>query len=287
MCGIAGFLEPGPLLPAADDIGVRMASAIARRGPDDHGVWSDSNAGIVLAHRRLAVLDLSEAGHQPMISPSGRFVIVYNGEIYNHLELRNSIQRAGHAPAWHGHSDTETLLALVDAWGLEETLRRCVGMFAFALWDRAERRLSAGTGSVRSPSTTGGSAGRCFFGSELAALRAHPSFEHRIDRAVLTESIDCRLFPARRRSTRASASFRRRAARSRQRQDGPESGQRASSPVLSLLEAAQQASADPFKGSLDDAADRLDDLLRASLSGQMLSDACRSVPFCLVVLIRR
>jgi len=274
MCGIAGFLEPGPLLPAADDIGVRMASAIARRGPDDHGVWSDSNAGIVLAHRRLAVLDLSEAGHQPMISPSGRFVIVYNGEIYNHLELRNSIQRAGHAPAWHGHSDTETLLALVDAWGLEETLRRCVGMFALALWDRAERRLSLARDRIgEKPLYYGWQRGKLLFGSELAALRAHPSFEHRIDRAALTEYIDCGYVPG-------PASI----------YEGicklpagglleVDSGRTGPSPdsarfhrYWSLLEAAQQASADPFRGSLDDAADRLDDLLKASLSGQMLSD---------------
>src|SRR4029077_18856942 len=114
-----------------------MGQSISHRGPDDSGVWIDNESGLVLAHRRLSVVDLSPAGHQPMFSPDRRYVIVFNGEIYNHLALRKEL---GNLP-WRGHSDTETLLACFDACVVEPTLKRAVGMFAFALWDRASRLL--------------------------------------------------------------------------------------------------------------------------------------------------
>ena len=107
-------------------------------------MWIDTEAGIGLGHKRLSIVDLSPAGTQPMVSESQRYVIVYNGEIYNHLELRATLDRSGLSPAWRGHSDTETLLAGFDAWGVEETIARSVGMFAFGLWDRRERVLSLG-----------------------------------------------------------------------------------------------------------------------------------------------
>ncbi|HLA34794.1 MAG TPA: asparagine synthetase B, partial [Rhodocyclaceae bacterium] len=118
-----------------------MADTLTSRGPDDVGVWLDEACGVALAHRRLSVVELSAAGHQPMSSASGRYVIVFNGEIYNHLDLRRDL--AQRAPQqWRGHSDTETMLACIDAWGIAATLTRTVGMFALALWDRDERSLT-------------------------------------------------------------------------------------------------------------------------------------------------
>ncbi len=111
---------------------------MGHRGPDAAGVWADAAAGIALAHRRLSILDLSPAGSQPMASASGRFVIVFNGEIYNHLDLRRMLGEL----AWSGHSDTETLLACIEAWGIAPTLSRLTGMFAFAVWDSARRELT-------------------------------------------------------------------------------------------------------------------------------------------------
>ena len=112
MCGLTGFFRPSAPLHADSDATLRrQADCLAHRGPDDEGLWLDAAAGIALGHRRLAIIDLSAAGKQPMISASGRFVLAYNGEIYNHLELRAELQRAGAAPGWRGHSDTETLLA--------------------------------------------------------------------------------------------------------------------------------------------------------------------------------
>src|SRR5690606_8721785 len=130
MCGIAGFysLDPLPEEAAVRGTIARMTAALASRGPDEQDEWCDRTAGIALGHRRLAVIDPSPAGHQPMTSPSGRYVMVYNGEAYNHLVLREELGER----AWRGHSDTETLLACFDAFGIEPTLKRAVGMFAFA-----------------------------------------------------------------------------------------------------------------------------------------------------------
>ena len=142
MCGIAGLIESAPL-PDVDTLRARtrvMADAISHRGPDDGDVWIDSGRCVALAHRRLSILDLSPSGHQPMHSACARYVVVFNGEIYNWAELRGELATAKHSPVWRGHSDTEVLLAAIAAWGLEATLRRARGMFALALWDRAEKR---------------------------------------------------------------------------------------------------------------------------------------------------
>ena len=139
MCGIAGFINPRTAdLEATCHA---MACALVHRGPDDSGYWVQRDIGLGLAHRRLSIVDLSPAGHQPMRSASGRYEIVFNGEIYNHLALRRQLEDGG-ARAWRGHSDTETLLAAIDAWGLQSTLQRCVGMFALAIWDRERRVLT-------------------------------------------------------------------------------------------------------------------------------------------------
>ena len=160
-----------------------MAERIAHRGPDHFGVWFEFDAGVVLAHRRLAILDLSSAGNQPMVSMSGRYVITFNGEIYNHLLLRKELE----SESWRGHSDTETLLAGIEKWGAERTLRKAVGMFAFALWDRAERTLVLARDRMgEKPIYYGWQRNTFLFGSELTALRAHPAFQGEIDRDALT-----------------------------------------------------------------------------------------------------
>ena len=142
MCGFAGFLtSDASALGSPEAIATQMAKAIEHRGPDDSGAWADAQTGIALGFRRLSIIDLSPAGHQPMASSGGRFVIAFNGEIYNHLEMRTELQVAGAAPAWRGHSDTETLLAGFEHWGVEAMLKRTVGMFAIALWDVQTRML--------------------------------------------------------------------------------------------------------------------------------------------------
>lgn len=150
-----------------------MTSAIAHRGPDDSGYWIDAEAGVALGHRRLSIIDLSPQGHQPMASASGRYIVVYNGEIYNYETLRSELQIAGKAPEWRGSSDTEVLLAAFDAWGVEETLRRCIGMFAIALWDRQKQTITFGRDRMgEKPLYYGNVGGRLLFGSELKTLRS-------------------------------------------------------------------------------------------------------------------
>lgn len=195
MCGFAGFLGSmgASDREAARSALTRMADAIVSRGPDDFGIWTD-DPGIGLAHRRLSILDLSPAGHQPMACPTGRYVIAFNGEIYNHLGLRRELDQSGSMPAgdhpWRGHSDTETLLAGFLAWGIRATVERCIGMFAFAVWDRQERVLTLARDRLGEKPLYYGWQGQgdraCFlFGSEVKALRQHPGFTAGIDRGAL------------------------------------------------------------------------------------------------------
>lgn len=180
MCGVTGFLRAGNGDAAA--IGRRMADALVSRGPDDAGVWHDAAAGVVLAHRRLAVLDRSPAGHQPMHSASGRFVIAFNGEIYNHLALREVLGDM----TWRGHSDTETLLCAFEAWGIEKTLQQLVGMFAIVLWDSLKRELTLARDRIgEKPLYYGWQGGVFLFGSELKALAEHPAWRPELDRDAL------------------------------------------------------------------------------------------------------
>ena len=188
MCGIAGLLRPGGGdASALAGYAERMASALAHRGPDAAGVWTDAPSGIALSHRRLSILDLTDAGAQPMHSANGRFTVTFNGEIYNHLDLRADLEAAGAAPRWRGHSDTETLLAAVAHWGVAEALRRFAGMFALALWDAETRTLTLARDRFgEKPLYYGWSGGDFLFGSELKALAAHPGWEGQLDRAALT-----------------------------------------------------------------------------------------------------
>ena len=185
MCGIAGLLSGGRTHP---DFAARMIGPLAHRGPDDHGLWVDSEAGIGLGHRRLSIVDLTPHGHQPMQSADGRLVITYNGEIYNHADLRAELDSTGMTPpgGWRGHSDTETLLQVISAWGLDRAVERSVGMFAFALWDVSTRKLFLVRDRFgEKPLYYGWIGGDFLFASELKAMRAHPRFDNPVDRCAL------------------------------------------------------------------------------------------------------
>ena len=193
MCGVAGLLcTKNTILPSddLDRIVHKMASALDLRGPDSSGFWSDSASRIALSHRRLAVLDLSPAGHQPMHSISGRFTISFNGEIYNHLAIRAELTKMGVIPRWRGNSDTETLLAAVEHWGLDDTLKRCVGMFALVLWDSKYRTLSLARDRLGEKPlyygwTGNGGQGAFVFASELKGILAYPGFNAPVSVAAL------------------------------------------------------------------------------------------------------
>jgi asparagine synthase (glutamine-hydrolysing) len=185
MCGIAGFIDR--TVRDLEGTCAAMTATLTHRGPDDGGCFTQRDSGVALGHRRLSILELTAAGHQPMTSASGRFTVVYNGEIYNHLAIRDELDfQPGGAQAWRGHSDTETLLAAVEVWGLRETLRRCCGMFALALWDRQRRVLSLARDRAGEKPLYYGRCGTAFlFGSELKALQAHPAFDAQVDRGSL------------------------------------------------------------------------------------------------------
>lgn len=196
MCGIAGIWGAGSrnrgLLEG-------MASSLRHRGPDDEGLWLDEAAGLALVHRRLAVVDLSSQGQQPMLSSDGRWAISYNGEIYNHLEIRRDLEQSGRAPAggWRGHSDTETLVEAIAVMGVDRVLPKLVGMFAFALWDRRERVLHLVRDRFGEKPLYFGWIGRDFlFASELKALRRYPDFDPPLDEEALAAYFAITAIPA-------------------------------------------------------------------------------------------
>ncbi|MGB6241300.1 MAG: asparagine synthase (glutamine-hydrolyzing) [Castellaniella sp.] len=273
MCGLAGFLNSvrGSDRAAANAVLERMADTIVSRGPDDAGAWSDET-GIGLAHRRLSILDLSPAGHQPMACASGRYMIVFNGEIYNHLDLRRELDAAG-ALAWRGHSDTETLLAGFLAWGIRATVERCTGMFAFAVWDRQDQTLTLGRDRLGEKPLYYGWQGQgdaaCFlFGSELKALRAHPRFAAAIDRDALCLLMRHNYIPAPHsiyqgiRKLPAACLL---TVSQRQREPRIES-------YWSLADVAVAGVRAPFAGSAEQATDALEDLLMSAVGRQMMAD---------------
>jgi asparagine synthase (glutamine-hydrolysing) len=185
MCGITGILLPqrSHKVNLSDELHA-MTAALNHRGPDDRGYWQDEHAGLYFGHQRLAIIDLSVEGQQPMLSPTGRYVLAYNGEIYNFPELRRDLEEAG--VVFRGHSDTEVLLAAIEAWGLEASIARCVGMFAFSLWDRQERVLSLVRDRLGiKPLYYGLHDGGLLFGSELKALTAASFFHKEIDHSVV------------------------------------------------------------------------------------------------------
>ncbi len=190
MCGFAGFLGGLAAQGQLEDEATlkRMANTMANRGPDGSGFWTDVEQRVGFGHRRLSIVDLSLAGHQPMLSCSDRYVIAFNGEIYNHLDCRAALATTG--GGWRGHSDTETLLAGFDAWGIQGAVDRCIGMFAFAVWDKQTRTLTLGRDRLGEKPLYYGWQGQgqnatFLFGSELKALKAHPAFTASIDRNAL------------------------------------------------------------------------------------------------------
>ena len=193
MCGIAGYWSsplPSDLLIGQVET---MIDALVHRGPDDSGIWVDARSGIGLGHRRLSILDLSAEGHQPMFSPSGRYAIIFNGEIYNFETLRRELMGV----RWRGHSDTEVMLAAIEAWGLINAVRRFVGMFAFALWDRQEQRLHLVRDRLGiKPLYFGSTNGTLLFGSELKAICRHPSFDCVIDHGSILAFLRHNYIPA-------------------------------------------------------------------------------------------
>ncbi|WP_298610701.1 asparagine synthase (glutamine-hydrolyzing) [uncultured Thiothrix sp.] len=191
MCGIAGFFGFNHLTDPANTL-ERMTASLVHRGPDAQGTWLDADAQIALGHRRLAIVDLSAAGQQPMNSACGRYICVFNGEIYNHQALRTELEQQLGAPAWRGHSDTETLLACFAHWGIERSLQKTVGMFAIAVWDKQERSLYLMRDRMGEKPLYYGWIGTQFaFASELKALRQLPSFKAEIDRDVLASYMQC------------------------------------------------------------------------------------------------
>lgn len=186
MCGIVGFFDPNKSLPTAQMRAtvLKMAATLESRGPDDEGSWVDAEAGIALGHRRLSIIDLSQAGHQPMVSEGGRFVISYNGEVYNFAELRRELENKG--AAFRGGSDTEVVLAAVEAWGVEAATKRLIGMFSFAVWDRESRSITLVRDRLGiKPLYWGWSGEVLFFGSQPGAFSRHPAWTPEIDREAL------------------------------------------------------------------------------------------------------
>lgn len=206
MCGLTGFIQPkGFNADLAKDIVSRMAFTLAHRGPDDCGTWLDAENGVALAHRRLSIIDLSPAGHQPMESFDGRYVVVFNGEIYNHIAMRDELEQEKINKklilSWKGKSDTETLLMGFAIWGIKSTIQRCIGMFAFVVWDRKERIVTLGRDRLGEKPLYYGWQGEdenaCFlFGSELKAIKNHPSFCSKINRNALAQFMRHNYIPA-------------------------------------------------------------------------------------------
>ncbi|PIF76981.1 asparagine synthase (glutamine-hydrolysing) [Variovorax sp. 54] len=273
MCGFSGFLGNWNDVATPDAVLRRMTDAIAHRGPDSDGHWFDEAAGIAMGHRRLAIVDLSPAGAQPMVSASGRWVLIFNGEIYNHLDLRVELGQHQGGLAWRGHSDTETLLACFDRWGIRATVERSIGMFAFSVWDRQARTLTLARDRLGEKPLYYGWQGRgraavFLFGSELKALHAHPAFGAQINRDALClfmrhnnvgghhsiyEGIH-KLLPGSLLSVSQAA---------------PEP---AFQTYWSSAAAAQRGMAQRFEGSPTEAVDELEVLLKDAVRRQMMAD---------------
>lgn len=263
MCGIAGVFGH-----ASSDLRQTveaMVASIRYRGPDDHGVWIDPEVGLGLGHARLSILDRSSAGHQPMVSRSGRYVVTFNGEIYNHLELRTQLGSV----SWRGHSDTETLLAAIETWGTEKTLQSLVGMFAFGLWDRVERCLTLARDRIGEKPLYYGWCRRAFlFGSELKALEAYPDWDGQIDRGALACFMRYAYVPL---PHSIYAGIRKLLPGTYLTVTGSDTPGSSLEPrtYWSALEAARQPE---WNVSEREAADELDRLLRQAIKGQMVAD---------------
>ena len=261
MCGLTGFLGPARPVDEQRAIIRKMSDAIVHRGPDDFGEFIDE--GLALGFRRLAIVDLSEAGHQPMTSASGRYVIVFNGEVYNFEQLRRELPNA----AFRGHSDTEVMLAAVEAWGLEIAVKKFIGMFAFALWDRRERALHLVRDRMGvKPMYYGFANGTFLFGSELKALRRHPDFDSTLDRDAVAAYLRFLNVPAPMSIYKAI----------RKQMPGTivtlKDGAVRTTVYWSAAAAAERGIANRFRGTEAAAAETLDALLRDAVAMRMVAD---------------
>lgn len=271
MCGFAGYF--GSIGHAdATQLLQTMGDAIAHRGPDDSGSWVDEQAGIGLVHRRLSILDLSPAGHQPMLSRSARFVLAFNGELYNFDEIRHAIEAKG-AYRWRGHSDTEVMLAAFEQWGIEDALSRFVGMFSFALLDRQDRCLYLCRDRLgEKPLYYGWSGATFLFGSELKALRVHPEWRGNVDRGALALLMRHNYIPA---PYSIYVGIRKVIPGTILRLD-VEAIRADVEPSIktywSAARAVKDGLATPFVGSDADAVSDVDRLLRQAVAGQMVAD---------------
>src|SRR5882724_10898814 len=273
MCGIAGFWDSSAMAGEAEleQTALRMALALQHRGPDDQGTWADEHASLALAHRRLAILDLSSEGHQPMHSADKRYVLVFNGEIYNFEDLRNSLEQLGHS--FRGRSDTEVMLAAFCQWGVLPALERFVGMFAFALWDRCACRLHlARDRAGEKPLYYGWSDDAFVFGSELKALRAHPRWSAGIARGALALLVRHGYIPAPhsiydgiyKLPPGCVLTLTESHIRARQRPEPV--------PYWSAQTIAEAGAIQPFTGTAEEAGEQLRTMLLESVSQQMVAD---------------
>jgi asparagine synthase (glutamine-hydrolysing) len=250
-----------------------MADTLAHRGPDDAGTWTDPAVGLALGFRRLAIVDLTPEGHQPMRSPSGRFVLLFNGVIYNFRELRDMLVREHGIRGWNGHSDTEVMLVAFEQWGIEGALKRFVGMFAFVLWDVHARTLHLARDRLgEKPLHYGWMNGVLLFGSELKALCAHPRFRAATDQDAISLYMRYACVPAPFSvyfgvskllpGTLLSITIDELLQRSKLQPRA----------YWSLSQAVSDARRNPFAGTEEEAAEELYRLLRASVAAQMLAD---------------
>jgi asparagine synthase (glutamine-hydrolysing) len=274
MCGITGFIDFNANA-GADWLATtvtRMSDTITHRGPDDSGHWIDAECGVALGFRRLAILDLTPSGHQPMHSADGRYVIVFNGEVYNFKELRAELSALGHTFA--GTSDTEVMLASICEWGLEAAVKRFNGMFAFALWDRRERNLALVRDRLGIKPLYYGWSGTTFlFGSELKTLRAHPAFQTEIDRNSLALMMRHNYIPAPHSIYQGVHKLLPGTILTVSATAAPGTDAEAvPAPYWSMREAAERGCADPFRGTPEEAVGELDDLLRRSIRDRMIAD---------------
>lgn len=273
MCGLAGFIGRQEFSSdSIEGMAYGMIDRLRHRGPDDCGVWVDDKMDVALAHSRLSILDLSAAGHQPMISSCGRYVMSFNGEIYNHLALRDEIDLVFGAYSWRGHSDTETLLEAFSNWGVEATLSKTNGMFAIALWDRAARLLTLARDRLGEKPLYYGWCNKVFlFGSELKALKAYPDFDAEINGGSLQLFLMHNCVPAPHSIYKDVYKL----------EPGTYAQLPADNPVLgrfevkkywSLADVAMRSQENYFGGTEDEAINILDSKLRSAVGRQMLSD---------------
>lgn len=266
MCGITGFVDFS--LQTSEDVGLAlsasMAAALRHRGPDDGGTWGDGAQGVFLAHRRLSIVDLSAAGHQPMASVSGRYVIVFNGEVYNHSGIRQRLDGV----IWRGNSDTEVMLAAIEQWGLEAAVQKFVGMFAFALWDRQTASLTLVRDRFGEKPLYWGQFGSVLlFGSELKALKKHPAFVGIVNRDALASYMTYGYLPGSGSIYNHVQKLRPGAMRLFQA-DGRSQEQ----VYWSAVDAALSGRANEFEGDDTAAANHLESLITGSVRQQLLAD---------------